>query len=109
MPPLNSDSTLNMHTPPRHLPAKYAHPMRLDLSMNGLLTGMRVNLVALILGLSALAASAQNLAISPSGITGGGGLSTGSRFAVNGSSGQAEATVTPLTGSRFAVTGGLHA
>ncbi len=109
MPPLNSDFTLNMHAPSPNPPANYAHPLWLDRSVNRLLPGMRTSLVALILGLSASAANAQNLAISPSGITGGGGLSTGSRFTVNGSIGQAEATVSPLIGSRFVVTGGLHA
>lgn len=66
-------------------------------------------LVAFALGFIAQNAQAQNKAVSLSVVSGGGGVSKGSRFSVTGSIGQHDATVTRMAGSRFGVQGGFHA
>lgn len=73
------------------------------------MTTIRLILAGGLLGLSTLAASAQSFAISPSAITGGGGESGGSQFAIRGHIGQHEATTTAMQGSRFGVTAGFEA
>ena len=52
---------------------------------------------------------AQDRAVVASVIAGGGGRSSGSRFGVTGTVGQADATVARLSGSRFVVDGGFQA
>ena len=66
-------------------------------------------LCLLMLALGCLSALAQDKAVSLGKITGGGGVSTGSRFGATGSIGQPDATMQKSAGLRFGVAGGFHA
>lgn len=67
---------------------------------------MKTLLFTLILGASAVAASAQNYSIDWFTIDGGGGTSTGSVYSVSGTIGQPDAGG-PMTGGNYSLTGGF--
>lgn len=66
-------------------------------------------LAVLMLVAGGTSALAQSKSVALGKITGGGGVSSGTRFGATGSVGQPEVTMEMLEGSRFGVTGGLLA
>lgn len=70
---------------------------------------MRRRLVILLLLAAGIAGKAADRAVTAVVSSGGGGKSVGTRFTVTGSIGQADATVTRLTGSRFGIDAGIQA
>jgi len=69
---------------------------------------MKTLLFTIIIGASALVASAQNYSINWFTIDGGGGTSTGGVYSVSGTIGQPDAGG-PMTGGNYSLTGGFWA